>query len=80
MAKTLHDFSQLKSSMLKASKPVEVKRESSSGERDDGAEVLAYFSKALSQKPKATVVSDVQVDEGVDALKAKLKAKDEILS
>lgn len=81
MAKTLHDFSQLKSSMLKASKPVEVKRESSSGERDEGAEVLAYFSKALSQKPKVkVVVSDVQADEGVDALKAKLKAKDEILS
>ena len=81
MDKTLHDFSQLKSSMLKASKPVEVKLESSGGERDEGAEVLAYFSKALSQKPKAAVVvSDVQVDEGVDALKAKLKAKDEILS
>jgi hypothetical protein len=81
MNASLHDFSQLKSSMLKASKPVEVKLESSGGERDEGAEVLAYFSKALSQKPKATVVvSDVQVDEGVDALKAKLKAKDEILS
>jgi hypothetical protein len=81
MAKTLHDFSQLKFSMLKASTPVEVKRESPIVDRDDGAEVLAYFSKAFAQKLEAKVaVSDVQVDEGVDALKAKLKAKDEILS
>jgi hypothetical protein len=81
MAKTLHDFSQLKFSMLKASTPVEVKRESPIVDRDDGAEVLAYFSKAFAQKLEAKVaVSNVQVDEGVDALKAKLKAKDEILS
>lgn len=81
MAKTLRDFSQLKSSMLKTAKPVEAERESVVIEHDEGADALAYFSKASSQKIKdKTAVSDVREDECSDALKAELAAKDEILS
>jgi chromosome segregation ATPase len=81
MAKTLYDFSQLKSSMLKTAKLVEVERESDVIEHEEGADVLAYFSKASSQKiMDKTAVSKVQEDECLDALKAELAAKDEILS